>query len=218
MYFPKFDDIEVDKCRYPPCVYSAYFQVRLLYNSVRGSLAKLAPQLTVKACFPSSIEKQNVSLVLKVINELTLSGLQIQNEARCQDYRNITSNFISILLTLRKIFNISTPLKGLRLNDSLSTPLNLNDERFIYLTRMEFWSDAWQNLPGKAGKLSKQTYTSLRHACIVLPQITNPLTNSCGFSYLRIIFLLANRSIGTPFWTISNEGWFELSYFLPSDY
>ena len=190
MYFPKFDDIEVDKCSYPLCVYSASFQdVRLLYNSERGSLAKLAPQLTVKACFPSSIERQNVSLVLKVINELTLSGLQIQNEARCQEYRNNTSNFVSILLTLWKIFNISTPLKGLRLNDILSTPLNLNDERFVYLTRIVFWLDAWQALPGKAGKLSKQTYTSLRHACIVLPQITNHLTSSCGFSYLLSSFL-----------------------------
>ena len=53
MYFPKFDDIEVDKSSYPLCVYSASFQdVRLLYNSERESLAKLAPQLTVKACFP----------------------------------------------------------------------------------------------------------------------------------------------------------------------
>ena len=34
MYFPKFDDIEVDECSYPLCVYSASFQdVRLLYNS-----------------------------------------------------------------------------------------------------------------------------------------------------------------------------------------
>ena len=152
MYFPKFDDSEVDKFSYPLCVYSTSIQdVRLLYNSERGSLAKLAPQLTVKACFPSSIEKQNVSLVLKAINELTLSGLQIQNEARCQEYRNNTSNFVSILLTLWKILNISTPLKGLRLNEILSTPLNLNDERFVYLTRIVFWLDVWQALPGKAG-------------------------------------------------------------------
>ena len=112
MYFPKFDDIEFDKCGYPLCVYSASFQdVGILYNFERGSLAKLAPQLTVKACFPSSIERQNVSLVLKVINELTQSGLQIQNEARCQEYRNNTSNFVSILLTLWKYSTSVLPSK-----------------------------------------------------------------------------------------------------------
>lgn len=190
MYFPKFEDFEIDKCQYPLCIHSASFQdVRLLYSSERGSLAKLAPQLTVKACFPSSIERQNVRLVLKVFNDLTLSALEIQNEKRCEEYRNNTSTFVRILLTLWKIFNVSTPFKGIRLNDNLSTPLILHDERFIYLARIVDWLDAWQSLPGKSGKLSKQTYTSLRHACIALEQITNYLTESCGFSYVLSAFL-----------------------------
>ena len=80
MYFPKFEDFAIDKCQYPLCVHSASFQdVRLLYSSERGSSAKLAPQLSVKACFPSSIERQNVRLVLKIVNDLTLSALEIQN-------------------------------------------------------------------------------------------------------------------------------------------
>ncbi|KAI6648710.1 Transposable element P transposase [Oopsacas minuta] len=154
MYFPKLEDFEIDKCQYPLCLHSASFpDVRLLYSSERGSLAKLAPQLTAKACFPSSIERQNVRLILK------------------------------------KIFNVSTPFKGIRLNDNLSTPLISHDERFIYLARIVYWLDAWQSLPGKSGKLSKQTYTSLRHACIALEQRTNYLTESCGFSYVLSAFL-----------------------------
>ena len=75
----------------PLCLLSFFSRCTPPLNSERGNLAKLAPQLTVKACFPSSNDRQDVSLVLKVINELTLSGLQIQNEARCQEYRNNTS-------------------------------------------------------------------------------------------------------------------------------
>ena len=189
LHFPNFEHIEIDKCSYPLSVQSASFQdVRLLYNSERDSLAKLAPHLTVKACFPSSLERQNVKLVLKVVNELTLSALEIQNESRLE-YRNNTSSFVSILLTRWKIFNINTPFKGIRLNDSFSRPLTLNDERFLFLKRIVFWQDAWQDLPDKTGKLSKQTYTSFRHACIALPLITNHLTEFCGFSYVLSSFL-----------------------------
>ena len=84
----------------------------------------------MKACFPSVIERQNVKLVLKVVNELTVSALRIIDESRLPEYRKNTSDFVYILLSLWKIFNINTPLKGIRLNDSLSNPLILNDERF----------------------------------------------------------------------------------------
>ncbi|KAI6652430.1 Transposable element P transposase [Oopsacas minuta] len=100
-----------------------------------------------------------------------------------------TMYFSKILLTLWKTFNVSAPFKGIRLNDNLSTPLILHDEHFIYLARIVYWLDAWQSLPGKSGKLSKQTYTSLKHACIALEQITNYLTESCGFSYVLSAFL-----------------------------
>ena len=126
---------------------------------------------------------------MKVVNELTLSALEIQNESRFPENRNNTSSFVSVLLTLWKIFNINTPFKGTRLNDSLSIPLTLNDERFLFLTRIVFWLDAWQGLPDKTGKLNKQTYTSFRHACIALPLIANHLTEFCGFSYVFSSFL-----------------------------
>ena len=141
-HFPNIDNFEVDYTRYPLESLLASFQdVRLLYHSERDSLAKLAPHLTVKACFPSCIERQNVKLVLKVVNELTHAALEIQNEMRSPEYRNSTSDF-SILISLWKIFNINTPFKSIRLNDSLLDPLILNDERFSFLTRVVFWLDA----------------------------------------------------------------------------
>ena len=57
------------------------------------------------------------------------------------------------------------------------------------MTRIAFWLDAWEALPGKLGKLSKQTFTSVKHACIALPQITNHLIQNCGFSYVLSYFL-----------------------------
>ena len=95
----------------------------------------------MKACFPSSIECQNVKLVLKVVNELTLSALTIQNGLRTPEFRNNTPEFVDILLTVWRLFNVNTPFKGIRLNDHFSEPLTFNDERFLFLTRVVFWLD-----------------------------------------------------------------------------
>ena len=76
------------------------------------------------------------------------------------------------------MFNVNVPFKHIRLNDPLSRPFSFNDDLFHRLS-----------LPDKEGKLSKQTFTSLRHACLVLPQITNHLTGNCGNSYLLTSFL-----------------------------
>ena len=76
MYFPKLDDIEVDKCSFP------FVLIQHLF--------KMFASIDNKGIFPLRKERQNDRLVLKV-NELTLSALQIQNEARCEEYRNHTS-------------------------------------------------------------------------------------------------------------------------------
>ena len=172
---------------YPVQVYSASFSdVRLLYASEKESLAKLAPNLTIKACFLSAIERQNVKLVLQVFNELTLAALKLQNELSNQEYRNNTHNLVEILW---KLFNINSPLKGKRLNDDMSRPLTYQDEEISFLACVVIWLETWLALPGNVGKLSKQTFTSFKHACIVLPQITNHLTGFCGFNYLLTSFL-----------------------------
>ena len=188
--FPDFDNISIDQCTYPLSIcYASFRDIRILYNSERDSLAKLAPRLTLDSCCPSSLERQNVKLVLKIVHESTIAALIIQNDLRCTAYKTHTSVFVELLLSLWKIFNVNTPLKHVRLNDSLSKPLTFNDERFTFLTRVVYWLEAWQSLPEKGGKLSNQTFTSFRHACFVIPQITNYLTETCGYSYLLTSFL-----------------------------
>ena len=108
----------------------------MLYRSERGSVAKLAPRLSAKACYPSSIERHNVKPVLKIIHESTLAALVIQNDSRSPEFKTHTSNFVEIILNLWKIFNVNTPYKDIRLNDSLCRPLTHNDERFSFLFRI----------------------------------------------------------------------------------
>ena len=99
------------------------------------------------------------------------------------------SEFVSIILSVWKIFNANTPYKDIRLNDDLCRPLTFNDDRFAFLTQIVFWLEAWQALAPEVGKLTKQTFTSFRHACIALQEITNYLTGCSGFDYLLTSFL-----------------------------
>ena len=124
--------------------------------------------------------------MLKVVHESTIAALAIQNEQHSPAFKCHTSEFVQILLSLWKIFNVNVPGKHVRLNDPLSSPMTFIDDRFVFLTRIVYWLEAWQSLPEKGGKLSKQTFTSFRHA---LPEITNFLTENCGYSYLLTSFL-----------------------------
>ena len=129
-------------------------------------------------------------LALKIFHESTIAGLQIQNDSRDDLFKTQTAEFISIILKIWKIFNVSTPQKGTRLRDEFSKSLVLDDPRFSFLERIVVWIETWEATT-KANKasLTRQTFTSLRHTCISLPLIVRHLTNNCGFSYVLTSFL-----------------------------
>ena len=52
IHFHNFQNLELDYSQYPVQVlYASFGDVRLLYNSEKESLAKLAPNLSIKACY-----------------------------------------------------------------------------------------------------------------------------------------------------------------------
>ena len=109
-YYPDLNCIPIDQCTYPLKIcHDSFRDIRMLYNSARDCLAKLAQRLTAKSCFPSSLERQNVKLVLKVVHESTIAGLAIQNEQRAPAYTSNTPDFFGILLSLWKILNVNMP-------------------------------------------------------------------------------------------------------------
>ena len=179
--YPSFDDYSLNS--------KALFKhIRQLYRSEQNSVAKLAHRLTAKSCWPSSLERQNVSLAHRVFNESTAAALTIQNSSRLK-FKSDTVDLVTIISNVWKIFNINTPNQGIRLNDDLSLPLVNNDPRFHYLGRIVDWLDRWKTFPEKPGKLSTKTLTSLRHSCLALRKIVNHLTHNRGFSFVLSYFL-----------------------------
>ena len=59
---------------------ACFEDVRLLYRQEQNSFAKVAHQLTAKACWPSIFERQNVKLALKIFSESTSAVLKIPEE------------------------------------------------------------------------------------------------------------------------------------------
>ena len=152
--YPDLDCTSIDRSINPLKTCHAPFRdIRMLF-SLEVCLAKFPPRLTLKSCYSSILERQNVKLVLKVVHESTIAALAIQNEQR-SPVKFHNSEFVQILLSLWEIFNINIPYKHARLNDSLSRPLISNDDRFIFLTRILYWLYSWQLLPEKGQKLSK---------------------------------------------------------------
>ena len=100
--FPNFEAIRSDSCSFPLRLCSAFFKISVLSIILRR-------------------------LVLKVIHESTIAALTIQNEQRCASYKNNTSEFVEILLSLWNFLNINVPFKHVRLNDPLSRPFSFND-------------------------------------------------------------------------------------------
>ena len=88
--------------------------IRILFKSEQFASVKQAPKLTAKSCWPTKLERQTVHLTLRVFNEQTAAAIQIQNSTR-DVFKTQTEDFIRIVCSVGKIFNINTPSKVLRL-------------------------------------------------------------------------------------------------------
>ena len=146
--YPDFEKIHVTNK-------AVFKEIRQLYKSDQHSVAKLAPRLTSKACWPSTFERQNVSLALRVFDESTAAALNVNHQSRYQLSTNSqTADFITIMCNVWKLFNINAPNKGILLNGKFSIPLTNNDTRFSFLQRVVDWVECWRAVPDKIGKLS----------------------------------------------------------------
>ena len=141
--------------------------------------------MTSKACWPSSLERQNVNLALEIFHESTSVGLLALNIERESISKNQTVDFLKLINDIWKMFNVNWVGKGIRFNDDFSRPLSPNDSRILFLLNVVNWLDCWHNLLTVKGKLSpKTTFTSLKHTCNALPLLVDMLCIKYGFQYL----------------------------------
>lgn len=130
MYFPSFDQ----NCS--EVITASLLSVKQLYELESENLIKHGYSLSQKALWPSSLEKQNVTLALQLINETVSKSLLLYGEKH-RIVNNIgTSKYIEIFPRWFSIMNVKTPNKGLRLNGNCCNPLTCNedDDNFFIFT------------------------------------------------------------------------------------
>jgi hypothetical protein len=157
--FPCSDDVHQVVSR------ASFSHVRRLYYSEKDNIVKLAPNLTYKALYPSSLERQNVKLALKVFDEKTVVALGEYGTLSKCDFSG-TQTFVNIILKLWKILNVKSTDKGFRKRDDDCRPISdVNDERLSYLRDVYLWLCAWENLNQrpKEGRLTNETQAALKH-------------------------------------------------------
>ena len=130
---------------------SSFEEVRSLCKADQHSLAKLAPRLTAKSCWPSNLERQNFNLALRIFYDSTVSVLRFQGFSPNRETHTHTAEFLTIICSIWKMCDINTPHKGTRLNDELSNQFIYKDSRFVYLSRVVDWLNKWKSYPGKQG-------------------------------------------------------------------
>ena len=114
---------ELTKSKYIPICYAAFDDLRTLYKADKLSILKKAPKLTLKACWPSHLERQNVNLALRIFHESTAAGLSIfHNEITKNENRHIVK-IIHLINKIWNIYNINCAGRDIRFNNPNFAPL-----------------------------------------------------------------------------------------------
>jgi hypothetical protein len=167
---------------------ACFLHVRQLFNSEKDNIVKLAPNLTYKSLYPSSIERQNVKLALKVFDERTAVALVHFGRSSKTDLSGY-NEFISLIVKLWKILNVKSPDKGAFKRDQDSFPIKeLNDSRLTFLRDFHTWLCKWDNLPkiGRQGCLSAETMFALKHIINTILELVPYLLNELHLSYVLL--------------------------------
>ena len=85
---------------------ASFKQLEDLYNDEKKEIVKIGFKLNSSAISPTSIQRQKVSLALKIFHETTVSALRFKYPDNTS-----TSNFLEAFQHFWKIFNVNTLTK-----------------------------------------------------------------------------------------------------------
>lgn len=191
---PDFEDLASDKKHFA-CV----SHLKILYREEENNLIKLAPALSKKVLFPTSLERQNVNLCCRLFDEKNIAALQERSRRKQSDEYNGTIMFLQTVLNWWKIVNVKHAFKGDRFKDPNQDAIfDLKDENFSYLKKFLSWVNKWKDISFQGdmyltrpkvknhGKLTEQTQIALSHTTQALIDIVSYLKNTLNYRYVLL--------------------------------
>ncbi|GBM88223.1 hypothetical protein AVEN_206343-1 [Araneus ventricosus] len=157
-----------------------------IYETEKSNLIKNAPKLSQKVLYPTSFEKQNVLLALNKFHESNSAAFTHEAGEKGKDTMG-TKEFIDQFLKWWNIVNVKNSEKGKRLKNPFCNPIRSKDQMsMVFLNKFYDWLVSWNNksalplekrkklgLPGKGGKLTKETQFALQFTTKSLIDIVN---------------------------------------------
>lgn len=127
---------------------------------------------------PSSLERQNVSPVLGILNDKTVEALLSKSDHAARD----TAEFNRIILSWWKIKNIKSCNKGVRLCDHMCLPFcDVDDDRLRFLQEFIHWLQIWNR--DKVACLTIPTFRALLHSTKTMHNLIIYAKNSLHLDY-----------------------------------
>jgi len=184
--FPNFENNELKE-------FANVADLKHLHSSEEHKCVKLAPALSKKVLYPTSIERQNVLLCCKLFDEKNIAALRHTIEGHSVESCG-TANFLEIILKWWKIVNVKYNFKWLKFNDPyFKSVTSIKDDSCMFLQQFCKWLIAWNNIVvqgeepnSRRGKLSNQTQEALLHTVTTLLEIIKYLTNDLKLSYILL--------------------------------
>lgn len=141
-----------------------YRHLELIFEKEKDSLVKYGHTLSAKVLYPSSIQKQNVNLALRIFNDNNTVALKhvTKDLPDVTQQINQTTIFLSIIVRWWKTVNVKSVFEGKRFNDPYREAIkSTSDSQVQFLSEMCQWLKMWRVSVSSCDALSSQTFQSL---------------------------------------------------------
>lgn len=160
-----------------------FSDLRNLFHSEKNKLLQLAPKLVRKSIYPTSIERQNVSLALSVFDSTNVAALEVL-KSQGIEISDGTIQFLRLIIKWWKISNVQHPMKGKYTKDDDANPITgPNDSKLLFLESLKTYVDIW-HASDSHGKLTNETYIAFSHTLAAVVQLCKYIFNRYNWSYI----------------------------------
>lgn len=180
--FPHFDN-------YNLLLYANLSDLEKIYAKECNQIVKLAPALSRKVLNPSTLERQNVQLAVRLFDEKNIQALN-----QCSDIdTNGTSEFLTIILHWWRIVNVRSPKSGYHQRDPFRDPIRESSDKNVeFLSRFYDFLCSWEALQLEglkehhSGKLTNDTCFALKHTTKSLVNLVQYLFETFEIKYVLL--------------------------------
>lgn len=159
--------------------------MKKLHEIECNKLLKYGCGLSEKALAPTSFERQNVKLVLQVINNVVAEGLQLVGEINNIPRHKETAGYIKILCKWWSVMNVKTLYKGEHKEIKPFTP-NFDTDQYKFLYHFVEWLKKWEGMKCTTRGLTKQTHLPITHTTKAMLALAEYCFESLNFDYFLL--------------------------------